>query len=107
MAAELREWHSFTFHAVVRTTLTLDAFLEWEERQELRYEFDGKQVGGVAGVTAMHAVIAMNSCLASTMRDRVGPCQPYGSDLIFRLPDVSAIPMPSLFVTSSRPTRVS
>lgn len=37
--------------------MTLAAFLEWEERQELRYEFDGFQPVAMTGGTAEHSAI--------------------------------------------------
>ena len=43
-----------------RKPMTVEEFLEWERRQELRYEFDGFQAVAMTGGTANHAVIADN-----------------------------------------------
>jgi hypothetical protein len=37
--------------------MTLAEFLTWEERQELRYEFDGFQPVAMTGGTARHETI--------------------------------------------------
>ena len=38
-------------NVVLRKPMTLEAFLAWEERQELRYEFDGFQPIAMTGGT--------------------------------------------------------
>ena len=68
-------------NVAVRPTMTLDQFLPWEERQELRHEFDGVRPVAMTGGTAAHAFIerrlisALDRLLSGT------PCQPYGSNL--------------------------
>ena len=61
--------------------MTLAEFLEWEEGQPLRYEFDG--VGPVAMVrgSVRHAQIQRNLAFALTARLRGKPSQFLGSDL--------------------------
>ena len=61
--------------------MTLAAFLEWEERQELRYEFDGVEPVAMAGGSLAHAAIQRNLALALGSRLRGKPCQFFGSDL--------------------------
>ncbi len=65
----------------VRQPMTLAEFLEWEERQELRYEFDGVEPVAMAGGTANHADIQANITTALRNRLRGQPCKFYGSDL--------------------------
>ena len=67
--------------ALRRTTMSVEEFLAWEERQEIRYEFDGVRPIAMAGGTAAHAAIARNLLFALTGALRGKPCQPYGSDL--------------------------
>ncbi|HEX4178798.1 MAG TPA: hypothetical protein VHY57_10185, partial [Rhizomicrobium sp.] len=43
---------------------TTEQFLAWEERQELRYEFDGFQPIAMAGGTAAHSAIQRNLIVA-------------------------------------------
>jgi Uma2 family endonuclease len=44
-----------------RRSMTLDEFLVWERRQELRYEFDGFEPVAMTGGTLNHAAIADNA----------------------------------------------
>ena len=65
----------------MRKPMTLAEFLAWEERQELRYEFDGSEPVAMAGGTATHADIQANLTTALRSRLRGKPCKFYGSDL--------------------------
>ena len=44
----------------LRKPMTLDEFLAWEERQELRYEFDGFQPVAMTGGTFAHDAVSIN-----------------------------------------------
>ena len=68
-------------NVALRRPMTLPEFLAWEERQELRYEFDGNQPIAMAGGTAAHAAIQRNLIVALAIRLRGKPCQAYGSEL--------------------------
>jgi Uma2 family endonuclease len=61
--------------------MTLAEFLEWEERQELRYEFDGFQPIAMTGGTVAHATVQRNLTVSLTSRLRGTLCRFYGSDL--------------------------
>lgn len=61
--------------------MSLDAFLEWEDRQELKYEFDGFQPVAMTGGTAAHSAIQGNIAVALKTRLRGKPCQFHGNDL--------------------------
>ena len=76
---------------------TTEQFLAWEERQELRYEFDGFQPIAMAGGTAAHAAIQRNLIYALTGGLRGKPCQPYGSELKIKVAD-RPIRYPDAFV---------
>lgn len=65
----------------LRKPMTLGEFLAWEERQELKHEFDGVRPVGMTGVTAAHADIQANLTAALRGRLRGKPCKFYGSDL--------------------------
>ena len=65
----------------VRKPMSLAEFLEWEERQELRYEFDGVEPSAMTGGSAAHADIQANLAMAFRSRMRGKPCKFYGSDL--------------------------
>ena len=65
----------------LRRPMTLAEFLAWEDRQELRYEFDGVGPIAMTGGTAAHATIQRNLAISVGGRLRGGPCRFYGSDL--------------------------
>ena len=54
-------------NVALRRPMTVPEFLAWEERQELRYEFDGFQPVAMPGGTRVHAAIEMNLAAALTM----------------------------------------
>jgi hypothetical protein len=61
--------------------MTLAGFLEWEARQEHKYEFDGFEPVPMVGVSRRHAVIQRNVSNTLTNRLRGKSCEPFGSDL--------------------------
>jgi len=61
--------------------MTREEFLAWEERQDLRYEFDGFQPMAMTGGTAAHARLQRNLAVSLAGRLRGGLCEFYGSDL--------------------------
>ncbi|MBV8402063.1 MAG: Uma2 family endonuclease [Acetobacteraceae bacterium] len=61
--------------------MTLSEFLAWEERQELRYEFDGFGPVAMAGGDEAHETIKVNLIVALANRLRGKPCRPFGSDM--------------------------
>ena len=65
--------------------LTVDEFLEWEERQEFRHEFDGVAAVAMTGGTAAHSIIQVNLALAVGGRLTGKPCRFFGSDFKTRL----------------------
>ena len=69
----------------LRKPMTLAEFLEWEERQPLRYEFDGVGPVAMTGGTAGHADIQANLATALRTRLRGSSCRFYGSDLKFQV----------------------
>src|SRR5271155_4233204 len=71
----------------VRKPMSLAEFLEWEDRQELRYEFDGVEPSAMTGGTVAHATIQGNLAVAIGGRLRGRPCRFYGSDLKIRVAD--------------------
>ena len=71
----------------LRGSMTLAEFLEWEERQPMRYEFDGVGPVAMTGGTAGHADIQANLAAALRTCLRGKPCRFYGSDLKFQVAD--------------------
>ena len=82
----------------LRTAMSLDEFLAWEERQEPRYEFDGVRAVAMVGGTAAHARITLN--IAFALRGRLpSGCAVYASDLKLRL--AGSIRYPDVMVVCS------
>ncbi len=77
--------------------MTLADFLEWEERQELRYEFDGFQPQAMTGGTFEHDAIQIN--LVSALKNRLAgkPCRAHGSNL--KVEVMGQIRYPDAYVT--------
>jgi Uma2 family endonuclease len=67
--------------SAVLKPMSLEAFLDWEHRQEMKYEFDGFQPVGMTGASAAHSRIQVNllGLLYNALRGH--RCQPHGSDL--------------------------
>ncbi len=85
-----------TMNVALRKSMTLEQFLAWEERQELRYEFDGVQPVAMNGVSSEHATVEMNLILALGNRLRGKPCRAFGSNL--KIEVVGRIRYPDAFV---------
>ena len=83
----------------LRPPMDLDAFLAWENRQELRYEFDGFAPLAMTGGTVELATIQRNLVTALTNRLRGKPCQAFGSEL--RIAVAGSIRYPDAFVVCS------
>lgn len=66
--------------ATLRQRMTVEEFLTWEERQPVRYEFDGVRAIAMAGGSLAHSAIAVNLTVALGTALRGKPCRPYNSD---------------------------
>ena len=71
----------------VRKPMTLAEFLAWEERQPLRYEFDGIGPVAMTGGTFAHSAIQRNLAISVGGRLRGKPCQFAGSDFKIQVAD--------------------
>jgi Uma2 family endonuclease len=65
----------------VHTPMTLAEFLAWEERQELRYEFDGFEPVAMTGGTIAHDQITFDLRTALAARLAGKPCRPLGPNV--------------------------
>ena len=81
----------------LRKPMTLDEFLAWEERQDLRYEFDGFEPVAMTGGTYAHGAIAMDLARELGVRLRGTPCWPHGSN--FKLRTNTTVRHPDAFVS--------
>jgi Uma2 family endonuclease len=78
---------------------TIPQFLDWEERQPLRYEFDGAQPVAMTGETVAHNVIKTNLLTALVPRLRGKRCRAYGDGL--KIEAAGSVRYPDAFVTCS------
>jgi Uma2 family endonuclease len=85
--------------SAVLKPMTLEAFLAWENQQELKYEFDGFQPVGMTGVSAAHSRIQFNlmGLLFNGLRGH--PCEGHGSDL--KIEVAGRIRYPDAFIVCS------
>ncbi len=85
--------------AALQHTMTLEEFLDWENRQPLKHEFDGFLPVAMTGGTAAHAFIQVN--LIGALRDRLrgGPCRAVGSELKIQV--AGRVRYPDAFVVCS------
>ena len=80
--------------------MTLDEFLVWEERQDLRWEFDGFVARAMTGGTLAHSTIQGNLLRSLGNALRGGACRAHGSELKVRTG--AGIRYPDALVTCSR-----
>ncbi len=83
-------------NVALRRPMSVEEFFGWEERQELRYEFDGLRALAMAGGTAAHSVIQSNIIASLVTRLRGTPCQAHGSHMKVRV--CERIRYPDVFV---------
>jgi Uma2 family endonuclease len=83
----------------LRQPISVPEFLAWEERQELRWEFDGFQPVAMTGGTFAHEVIGDNIRFAVRSRIGSGPCRVLGPTL--KIEVVGHIRYPDAFVLCS------
>ena len=72
--------------------MTLAEFLAWEERQDLRYEFNGSQPVAMTGGSYAHDKVATNLAVSLTPRLRGSPCVMHGANFKVLTNDGSRYP---------------
>jgi Uma2 family endonuclease len=80
-AADRRLCYKAGMNVLLRKRMTLQQFLAWEERQELRYEFDGFLPVAMTGGTIAHDRITFNLQKALDARLAGTPCRSYGPEV--------------------------
>jgi Uma2 family endonuclease len=83
----------------LKEPMSLEAFLDWESRQEFKYEFDGFQPVAMTGVTAAHSTIQGNLLGLLFDRLRGHRCRAHGSDL--KIQAAGRIRYPDAFIVCS------
>ena len=100
--------------AALQKPMTLAEFLAWEERQELRYEFDGFAPVAMTCGTAAHNRITFNLRKILDARLTGKPCRPWGPNLKIivdgraRYPDAFVVcqPVPLTATIADNPVAV-
>ncbi len=82
-----------------RKPMSVAEFLDWEERQELRWEFDGFEPVAMTGGTAQASAVQSNLIGQLHTRLRGKPGRPYGSNL--KVFVAGSIRYPDAFVVCS------
>ena len=83
--------------AALQQAMTRDAFLRWDERQPVKYEFDGTGPVAMTDVSVNHARIQANIIRALGNRLEGGACDVFGSDL--KIAVAESIRYPDILVT--------
>jgi Uma2 family endonuclease len=83
----------------LRQSMTIAEFLAWEERQELRWEFNGFEPVAMTGGTYAHETIGGNIRFALRSRLGSGPCRVQGPTL--KVEVAGRIRYPDAFVICS------
>ena len=86
-------------HADLRTTMTSDEFLRWDETQTIRHEFVDGEVFAMAGGEDWNATMAGNVYMALRQHLSGTPCRAYMSDVKVRVERANAYFYPDVFVT--------
>jgi Uma2 family endonuclease len=68
-------------NVALRQPMTIAEFLTWEERQELRWEFNGFEPVAMTGGTRTHEIISGNILIAVQNRLVGRRCRAFGSNL--------------------------
>ena len=79
--------------------MTVEAFLEWEEGQPTRHEFDGFQPRAMTGGSADHSRVQRNLIMALGSRLQGRPCEAFGREL--KILAAGSVRYPDAFVTCS------
>jgi len=86
----------------LRRPMSVAEFLAWEERQELRHEFDGFRPVAMTGGTFAHDRITFNLQKALDARLSGGPCKPCGPNVKI-IAAAGKVRYPDAVVTCSPP----
>jgi Uma2 family endonuclease len=81
------------------TAMTVEAFLEWEERQPVRFESDGVRPHARTGGSAGHSSVQRNLIAELVFRSKCTPCEAFGSQL--KILAAGSVRYPDAFVVCS------
>lgn len=76
-----------------------DAYLAWEEKNEIRHEYLEGEVFAMAGAKEGHVTVALNLAVLLRNHLRGGPCRVFISDMKLRVEAVDAFFYPDVMVS--------
>lgn len=87
-------------------------YLAFDAASSERHEFVNGEIIAMAGVSASHSTIAMNTSVALATSLKGGPCRPHGGDLrvlveetgLYAYPDVSVVCGPMVLTDTNPPS---
>lgn len=85
--------------ALPQTSLSLDAFIDWEMAQPERHFFYRGEVFAMVGVRQAHAHVALNVGAAFKSALRGTPCRAFVADMKLRIDAANALFYPDVMVT--------
>ncbi|MBC7968837.1 MAG: Uma2 family endonuclease [Verrucomicrobia bacterium] len=88
-------------------TLTPQAYLDWEQGQELRYEYVNGEVFAMTGGTIPHGTIALNLATALKPHLRGGTCRVFNSDIKVGITENGPFHYPDLSVSCDERDRAA
>ncbi|PSB24820.1 Uma2 family endonuclease [Stenomitos frigidus] len=88
-------------------TLTPQAYLDWEQGQELRYEYVNGEVFAMTGGTIPHGTIALNLATALKSHLRSSGCRVFNSDIKVGVTENGPFHYPDLSVSCDEHDRVA
>lgn len=87
--------------SVVSKKMSVDEFLEWEEKQPDKHEFIEGEIFAMVGATRQHATVTGNIFAWLFQHLRGTPCRVYMADMKLKLETADAFFYPDVFVTCS------
>lgn len=82
----------------LRTELSLEAFLDWENEQPEKHEFHRGEIFAMVGARRVHAEVLLNIALSLKVQLRGSPCRAYADTVKVQIGD-DTILYPDVFVT--------
>lgn len=80
------------------TTMSLQAFLDWENQQAEKHEFHRGEVFAMVGARRVHGRVALNVAYSLTGQLKGSPCQVFADSMKLRI-GTDTILYPDVFVT--------
>jgi Uma2 family endonuclease len=91
----------------IDTYLSSAEYLQWEEGQELKHEYEDGVIYAMAGASENHISITTNLTVILANHLRGGHCRLFPSDMRLHIPDLNIYYYPDLLVTCDERDRLN